>query len=455
MKKLKALLLLTFCLFGTASSYSQQKDEVTLVVSADGTSKEEATKIALRNAIEQTYGTFVSANTTILNDDLVKDEIVTISNGNIKGYKEVSFNTLPDGKMFITLEATVSISKLVSYAQSKGAEAEFAGATFGMNMKMKELNKSNEKKALENLLIQIQQLLPISYSKSLMVDVTDCSDEVIGRKFIDEYMRKEYIYNKFNLKNLNNYYLAKMYVFYLRNENTQNLYKLIHSTLNSLSLKAVELEEYKKAQISYKEIKLSLGNLSSSYCLRSSKEELDLWLRKLSNLFTEEFSNFKIVDNLGNSSSFDGAAPLLAKEHGIISADEVKKRNVKIEPVRGREENYIIEGKGLFNPIFVCQPCFHELYIDDYINTISRFQIPYTPGKKKSKNQNLSGRNIYDIYAYMLMEYKNDYARGSGDYSIISKDNDYEGEMHWTFSFFIPKADISKYSNFKVERLND
>ena len=32
----------------------------------------------------------MSANTTILNDELVKDEIVTVSNGSIKDYKEVS-----------------------------------------------------------------------------------------------------------------------------------------------------------------------------------------------------------------------------------------------------------------------------------------------------------------------------------------------------------------------------
>ena len=450
MKTLKALLLLTFCFIGTVSSYSQQKDEITLVVSADGTSKEEATKIALRNAIEQAYGTFVSANTTILNDDLVKDEIVTISNGNIKGYKEVSFNTLPNGKMFITLEATVSISKLINYAQSKGAEAEFAGATFGMNMRMKELNKKNEKIALDNLLIQIQQLLPISYSKSLMVEATDCSDEVIERKFSNEYMRQEYIYNKFNLKNLNEYYLAKMYVFYLRNENTQKLYQLINSNLSSLSLKTEELEEYKRSQISYKEIKLSLGNSSSLYYLRSSKEELDLWLRKLSNLFIEEFSNFKIVDNLGNNSCFDGTAILLAEEYRIITADEVKKRNVKIEPVRGDEENYIIEGKGLFNPIFVCRPCFHELNIDKYIKTISHFQIPYTPGENRSNNP----EKYYDRYAYMLMECDNDYISSSNSW-YVSKNNVYEGEMHWTFSFFIPKNEIHKYNNFTVERLSN
>ena len=87
---------------------------IMIVVSADGATKEEATKVALRSAIEQAYGTFVSANTTILNDELVKDEIVTISNGNIKNYKEMSSFVLPNGKQSVTLQATVCISKLIS-----------------------------------------------------------------------------------------------------------------------------------------------------------------------------------------------------------------------------------------------------------------------------------------------------------------------------------------------------
>ena len=63
------------------------KDEVLLIVSGDGSTKEEATKAALRSAIEQAFGTFVSSNTKILNDELVKDEIVTVASGNIKSYK--------------------------------------------------------------------------------------------------------------------------------------------------------------------------------------------------------------------------------------------------------------------------------------------------------------------------------------------------------------------------------
>lgn len=162
MKHLKLFLLVfVACLIGNRV-YAQQTDEVTLVVSADGPTKDEATKIALRSAIEQAYGTFVSANTTILNDELVKDEIVTVTNGNIKNYEEISSNIV-NGKTYITLKATVCISKLVSYAQSKGVETEFAGATFAMNMKMKELNKQNELKALKNLAVQVKGKHSINY----------------------------------------------------------------------------------------------------------------------------------------------------------------------------------------------------------------------------------------------------------------------------------------------------
>ena len=136
MKYLKLILLAIALCFAVVTGYAQTTDEVTLTVSSDGPTKEEATKNALRSAIEQAYGTFVSANTTILNDELVKDEIVTIANGNIKSYDEISSTAMPDGSQFVTLKATVSVSKLISYAQSKGAETEFAGATFGMNVKM-------------------------------------------------------------------------------------------------------------------------------------------------------------------------------------------------------------------------------------------------------------------------------------------------------------------------------
>ena len=128
---------------------SLAKDEVSLIVSGDGSTKEEATKAALRSAIELAFGTFVSANTKILNDELVKDEIITVSSGNVKNYKYLSERE-EDGKYYVSLQTTVAVGKLIEYTKSKGASAELAGATFAMNMKMKRLAASNVDKKIRH-----------------------------------------------------------------------------------------------------------------------------------------------------------------------------------------------------------------------------------------------------------------------------------------------------------------
>ena len=112
MRKLIASLV---CLLFTFAAFSQPK-EVTLVVTGEGATKEEATTNALRSAVEQTFGVFVSANTEILNDDLVRDEVATVSSGNIKLYEEMASISSPDGRVMVTLNAVVSIGQLVSFA---------------------------------------------------------------------------------------------------------------------------------------------------------------------------------------------------------------------------------------------------------------------------------------------------------------------------------------------------
>ena len=150
---------------------SNTNEEISLTVSSDGATKDDALKNALRTAIEQAYGAFVSANTTILNDELVKDEIVTVSNGSIKDYKEVSSFEKPDGSGYmITVNATVSLPHLITYAKNHGSECEFAGNTFGMELKLFNLQKENELKALYNMLPMIDNLCKTTMHWELEVE---------------------------------------------------------------------------------------------------------------------------------------------------------------------------------------------------------------------------------------------------------------------------------------------
>ena len=139
-----------------ATTTFAQVDEVTLTVLGSGSSENEAINVALRSAIEQSFGTFVSANTTILNDDLVKDEIVSISKGNIKSYDKLAVSYMPNGNVAVSLKATVSINKLISYAKGKGSRAEFAGQSYAANVKLIKLKVESTKKAIDNMLSQME-----------------------------------------------------------------------------------------------------------------------------------------------------------------------------------------------------------------------------------------------------------------------------------------------------------
>ena len=212
----KRIFIIALFILSVFQVSAQNSDEVTLVVSADGVTKEETTKIALRSAIEQAYGAFVSANTTILNDELVKDEIVTISNGNIKSYKEIANEDLPNGNIFVSLQVTVSINKLVSYAQSKGVETEFAGATFAMNLKMEELNKRNEEKIIADMFDVMERLYMTGIDYKISVDNPKATGQITANIDI------------------------------IPNNNAVKACDLFYKTLQSLSLPKKKIKEYEE-----------------------------------------------------------------------------------------------------------------------------------------------------------------------------------------------------------------
>jgi hypothetical protein len=176
---MKKLILICTLLLNIAC-IAQEDKTVTLTVSGTGKTIEEAKTNALRSSIEQAFGAFISSKTEILNDNLVKDEIVSVANGNVQKYDVISQIELPNVGYAITLSATVSISKLTSFAVSKGVEVEFKGGMFAQNIKLQKLNEESEEKATKNLVEVYTQLLENSFDFSLVssepVLVKDKSD---------------------------------------------------------------------------------------------------------------------------------------------------------------------------------------------------------------------------------------------------------------------------------------
>lgn len=176
--KIRLFLLFITLLVASIEGYAQSVDDVTLIVVGTGNTKEEAVNNALRSAVEQAFGVFVSANTEIVNDELVKDEIATVTSGNIKSYKELSVVSLSDSAFTVSLEAIVSTKTLAVYAKSHGSSCEFAGATFGANLKLAQLNKTNTEKVFENLIKQCVELVPHTFETSLEVGTPTANGEL-------------------------------------------------------------------------------------------------------------------------------------------------------------------------------------------------------------------------------------------------------------------------------------
>ena len=247
-KKLALVGLMLILGSASSMSYAQndKNNEVSLVVSGEGPTKDEATKVALRSAIEQTYGTFVSSNSTILNDNLVKDEIVSVSTGNIKSFNYLSTQET-NGKWSVSIQAIVSIGKLIEYAKSKGSEAELAGATFAMNMKIQQLNKKNQDIALEHLISQLKAIIPTIFDYEL---------EVGEPKYEKDPDR----------------YFVPISISVITNKNINACFELFITTLKALSVPQSEFEIYKDRGLEFYNVSLYYYNKNNG-----SREERTEW----------------------------------------------------------------------------------------------------------------------------------------------------------------------------------
>ena len=217
---MKKLLSLVAAMIIAATTFAQV-DEVTLTVIGTGVNEEQATLQALRSAIEQSFGTFVSANTTILNDRLVQDEIVSVSNGNVKEYQKLAVATLSNGQVSVSAKVTVSVNKLIAYAKSKGSRAEFAGQTYAANAKLMRLKAQSVSQAYK---LMAQQL------ESIAKDMFDAEIEITGAP------------KRCNVEQMGNVYYFDCNVYLKSNIASTNFYNLYNKTLSELTLTKDEIE---------------------------------------------------------------------------------------------------------------------------------------------------------------------------------------------------------------------
>ncbi len=207
---------------------------VTLTQIGEGKTKDEAKYNALRNALEQAFGTFISSNSTLLNDELTKDEIVSVSSGNIQGFKIISETLLPNGNYSSIVEATVSIGNFTKFCESKGITVEFKGGLFAANIKLQELNKKNEEAVMKDL-----YTISNSIIRKGLFDFSIITDEPKQISGGPDYGKWD----------------VKLNISSKANKNLNSIFQIITTTLSSISLNENEVLDYENKNISVFKLK--------------------------------------------------------------------------------------------------------------------------------------------------------------------------------------------------------
>ncbi len=136
----------------TTNTFSQTASkDVSITASGSGKTLEDAKQSALRSAIEQAFGAFISSKTEMFNDQVVADQMASVSSGNIKSFSIQNESQLPDGRWGVTLKALVSVDKLTSFVEAKGIVIEIKGGMFALNIKQQSLNELGEVKAVSEM----------------------------------------------------------------------------------------------------------------------------------------------------------------------------------------------------------------------------------------------------------------------------------------------------------------
>jgi len=268
---MKILISLFFILAVNSLLIAQSNNDkiVTIIANGKGKTAEEAKQNALRNAIEQAFGTFISSKTELMNDQLVKDEIVSVSNGNIQKFDIISELNTPSDGYLTSLSATVSISKLTSFVESKGINAEFKGNLFAFNIKQQIFNEKNEIKAISDLYEIVHSITLKSFNYSLKVN------------------------NPIATSSDNQNWKIGLNVSVVTNENVNNISSFLFKTLKGIALIKEEQLNYLNLGKELYPLSISISDTEYDHLIFRTEKSLAL-IKELFQEITLGALNFKI-----------------------------------------------------------------------------------------------------------------------------------------------------------------
>ncbi|MFP4471426.1 MAG: hypothetical protein ACLFPE_12105 [Bacteroidales bacterium] len=156
----KILLILLAVILCTPVAMSQDEDEMMILEAEEGEKKviadgygataEEALQSALQNAVEQAAGAYVSSITEIENDEIVKDEVLSLSHGFIKEHRKLSESRF-DNEYKVVVAAIIVEKQIIERLEASGIKVNYNASGLVSDLKAWDNMKENEYKMAKAL----------------------------------------------------------------------------------------------------------------------------------------------------------------------------------------------------------------------------------------------------------------------------------------------------------------
>ena len=317
---MKKIILLSIFLVFFTKNYAQE-NIVSLITTGTDSNNDKAVNKALRNAIEQAFGSFLVSKSTLVNEQLASDEIQTVASGNIVSYEIVSTISKPDNKeVTATVNAKVSLVKLKSFIESKGISVDFKGKLFAQNIMIQEFYEQNESKALKELYSLMREFNNKSFN--YVVEAKEPTK---------------------NNDNWNIQLVASAYV----NDNFYNLKNNFLNTLKNISLSPQQAEEYMK--LGKYVPKVVLGEEGSNYRIIYLRNEasVNIILDIIYN-FSNQLASFEIDNSVNKITLLNSQTWELLQDNFLPILNNKEKRELMVAGnLRLRE--IVLPSKSLFS----------------------------------------------------------------------------------------------------------
>jgi len=177
--------------------------EKKVIADGYGPTPEEALQNALQNAVEQAAGAYVSSITEIENDEIIKDEVLSLSHGFIKQHRKLSESKFDD-EYKVVAAAIIVEKQMLERLEASGLKVDYNAG--GLVSKLKEWdNMKEDEYKMATALFDVHQLKDygIIWDYNIHVDEpARTGDKYIFTGTVSAKTNPNYTVEFFNLKNI-------------------------------------------------------------------------------------------------------------------------------------------------------------------------------------------------------------------------------------------------------------